>query len=189
VHTQQPDSKIITRLVKFISKQQDRQKIGTKIRHQLDKKSLFPVITKRSNLNHYRSLRHDPGMLLAEQIKYRKHELAYSHTGYSFVAFICSCFGALGLSSIRYLSVLAIFELRQHEAIPILRNQQGLDPLDDSGRDQYRANCFRASSARVAAAIAKATVMRLLALHLFRQFYDERSRPSFVSVVMKDIYI
>jgi hypothetical protein len=54
--------------------------------------------------------------------------------------------------------VLAMLKLRQHEAI---RNQQGLNPLDDSGRAQYWANCLRASSARAAAAMAKATVMRL----------------------------
>jgi hypothetical protein len=106
-----------------------------------------------------RTGQHDnPGMLAAEQTKYRKHELAYSHTGYSFVAFICSCFGALGPSAIRYLSVLAMLELRQYEA---LRNQQGLDPLDESERAQYRARCFKSSSARIAAAMAKATVMRL----------------------------
>jgi hypothetical protein len=73
----------------------------------------------------------NPGMLAAEQTKYRKHELAYSQTGYSFIAFICSCFEALGPSAILYLSVLAMLELRQHEAIC---NQQGLDPLDDSER-------------------------------------------------------
>ena len=79
-------------------------------------------------------------------------------TGYSFVAFVCSCFGALGPSALRYLWVLAMLELRQHEA---LRNLQGMDPLDDSERAQYRASCFRSSSARVAAAMAKATIMRL----------------------------
>jgi hypothetical protein len=57
---------------------------------------------------------HDnPGMLAAEQTKYRKHELAYSHTGYSFMAFICSYFRALGPLAICYLSVLAMLELRQ----------------------------------------------------------------------------
>jgi hypothetical protein len=56
-------------------------------------------------------------MLAAEQIKYRKHELANSHTGYSFVAL---CIWALCFF------VLAMLELREHEAI---RNQQGLDPL------------------------------------------------------------
>jgi hypothetical protein len=69
-----------------------------------------------------------------------------------------SCFGALGPSAIRYLWVLAMLELQQHEA---LRHAQGLDPLDDSERAQFPANCYRSSSARVAAAMAKATVMRL----------------------------
>jgi hypothetical protein len=106
-----------------------------------------------------RENKHDnPGMLAAEQAKYRKHELAYAHNGHSFVAIVCSCFGALGPSAIRYLSMLAMLELRQHEA---LRDKQGLDPLDDSERAQYRATCFRSSSARIAAAMAKATVMRL----------------------------
>jgi hypothetical protein len=46
----------------------------------------------RERLN-ARDHQHDnPEMFAAEQIIYRKHELAYSrHTGYSFVAFICSC--------------------------------------------------------------------------------------------------
>ena len=100
----------------------------------------------------------NPGMLDAEQTKYRKHEAQYAHTGYSFVAFVCSSFGALGPSAIRYLWALAMLELRQHEA---LRQKQGLDPLIESERAQYRANCYRSSTARVAAAMAKATVMRL----------------------------
>jgi hypothetical protein len=80
---------------------------------------------------------HDnPELLTAEQIKYRKHEAQYAQTGHSFVAFVCSCFGALGPSAIRYLWVLAMLELRQHEA---LRHIQGLDPLDDSERAQFRA--------------------------------------------------
>ena len=67
---------------------------------------------------------HDnPGLLTAEQTKYRKHEAQYAQTGHSFVAFVCSCFGALGPSAIRYLWVLAMLELRQHEA---LRHAQGL---------------------------------------------------------------
>jgi hypothetical protein len=73
-------------------------------------------------------------------------------------AFVCSCFGALGPSAIRYLWALAMLEIRQHEA---LRNAQGLDPLDDSERAQFRANCYRSSSAQVAAAMAKAAIMRL----------------------------
>jgi hypothetical protein len=100
----------------------------------------------------------NPGKFATEQTKCRKHELAYSHTGYWFVVFIRSCFLALEPSAIRYQSVLEILELRQHER---LRTQQGLDPSDDSERVQYRVNCFRSSSARIADAIAKAIVMRL----------------------------
>jgi hypothetical protein len=77
---------------------------------------------------------HDnPGLVIAEhwQNKYQKHEIAYAHMGYSFVAFMSSCFGALGPSALRYLSVLAMLELRQHEALRLLR---GMDPLDDSER-------------------------------------------------------
>ena len=101
----------------------------------------------------------NPGMNAAEEAKYRKHELQYAHVGYSFLAFVSSCFGALGPSAIRYLWALAMLELRQHET---LRNLQGLDPLLDSERAQYRAGCFRSSSARVAAAMTRATIMRLL---------------------------
>jgi hypothetical protein len=54
--------------------------------------------------------------------------------------------------------VLAMLELRQHEA---LRNVQGMDPLNDRERAQLRANCYRSSSARIAAGMAQATVMRL----------------------------
>ncbi len=43
----------------------------------------------------------NPGMLVAEQTKYRKHEAQYAQTGYSFVAFVCSGFGVLGPSAIR----------------------------------------------------------------------------------------
>ncbi len=75
---------------------------------------------------------------------------------------MCSCFGALGPSAISYLWVLAMLELRQHEA---LQNAQGLDPLDDSEQAQFRANCYRSSSARVSAAMAKAAVMRLTGTH------------------------
>jgi hypothetical protein len=49
-------------------------------------------------------------------------------------------------------------ELRQHET---LRQTHGMDPLDDSELAQFRANCYLSSSARVADAMAKATVMRL----------------------------
>jgi hypothetical protein len=106
-----------------------------------------------------RDNQHDnPGKFAAEQTKCRKHELAYSHTGYWFVVFICSCFLALEPSAIRYQSVLERMALRQHER---LRTQQGMDPSDDSERVQYWTNCFRSSSARIADAIAKSIVMRL----------------------------
>ncbi len=72
--------------------------------------------------------------------------------------FICSWFGALGPSALRYFTVLAMLELRQHAE---LRRLQGMDPLDDSERAQYRTNCFRASSARIATVMAKATIIRL----------------------------
>ena len=51
-----------------------------------------------------------------------------------------------------------MLESRQHEALGHL---QGMDPLDDRERAQFRATCYRSSSARIAAAMAKATVMRL----------------------------
>jgi hypothetical protein len=51
-----------------------------------------------------------------------------------------------------------MLELRQHEE---LRRQQGMNSLDDSERAQCRANCSRASSARIATVMAKATFMRL----------------------------
>jgi hypothetical protein len=98
------------------------------------------------------------GLWTAEQTKYRKNEAQYAQPGHSFVVFVCSCFGALVPSAIRYLRVLAMLELRQHEA---LRNAQGLNSLDDGERAQFRAHCYRFNSARVAAAMAKATVMRL----------------------------
>jgi hypothetical protein len=44
----------------------------------------------------------DPGMLDAAQAEYPKHEAQYAHTGYSFVAFVCSSFGSLGPSAIRF---------------------------------------------------------------------------------------
>ncbi len=89
-----------------------------------------------------------------------KHEIAYAsaHTGYSFAAFICSCFGALGPSAIRYLLMLAMLELGKHEA---LRRLQGMDPWAESERAQYRANWFRSSSESAAMVMAKANIERL----------------------------
>ncbi len=82
----------------------------------------------------------------------------------NFVAFICSCFGALGPSAVRYLSGLAMLELSEHNT---LRSHQGIDPSDDSERAQYRANFFRSSSARIATAMAKAQSCAWLVLHFF----------------------
>ncbi len=81
----------------------------------------------------------NPGMLAAEQSNYLKYYL-------------------------RYLSALAMLELREHKT---LRSHQGIDPSDDSERAQYRANCFRSSSARIATAMAKAQSCALLVLHFF----------------------
>jgi hypothetical protein len=82
----------------------------------------------------------------------------YDRVEYSFFPFVGSCFGALGTSAIRYLWSLAWLEQRQHA---VTRLFQGLDPLDDTARAQFRARCFRYSSARLGAVLAKATVMRL----------------------------
>ncbi len=56
---------------------------------------------------------------------------ATAGTGCTFVALVCSSFGALGPSAIQYLAVLATLELRQHEAA---RSLQGIDPLGASER-------------------------------------------------------
>ena len=100
----------------------------------------------------------NPGLLQAEAQKYRKHEVPYASAGYSFFPFVGSCFGALGPSAIRYLWSLSWLEQRQNA---LTRRLQGLDPLDDTARAQFRAQCFRYSSARIGAVLAKATVMRL----------------------------
>ena len=100
----------------------------------------------------------NPGLAAAEAQKYRKHEAAYVNIGYSFVAFVCSCFAAFGPSALRYMYVLAALELRQHLQV---RELHGLDPLTDAERSQYKAQCLRASTARVAGAMAKASIMRI----------------------------
>ena len=57
---------------------------------------------------------------------------------------------------------LADLELRRHNDY---RRQQGLDALEDpAARSQFRALCYRQISARIGNAVAKATVMRLLAI-------------------------
>jgi hypothetical protein len=81
--------------------------------------------------------------------------------------FVASCFGRLGLTAIRFLAALAQLELERHDQ---WLATQGLDPLVDPSvtvraQLEYRQLCFRHSSApsRLGHALAKATVMRLLA--------------------------
>ena len=54
---------------------------------------------------------------------------------------------------------LADLELRQHES---LLASQGLPPMDPSACSQFRAICYRQTSACIGHAVAKASVMRLL---------------------------
>jgi hypothetical protein len=77
------------------------------------------------------------------------------------VPFAASCFGVLGQLAARLRMALASLQLRQHEA---RRANIGLDPLpDESALSQFRALCFRQSSARIGHAIDRATVQHLLA--------------------------
>jgi hypothetical protein len=66
------------------------------------------------------------------------------------MALFCSSFSALEHSTVRYLWVLAMLELRQPW------QSAGYD----SDRAKYQASCFRPSAARIAAAMAKAAIMR-----------------------------
>ena len=50
--------------------------------------------------NAQENMHDNPGMLAAEQTKYRKHELESAHTGFSFVDIVCSCFGTFFCYSI-----------------------------------------------------------------------------------------
>ena len=100
-------------------------------------------------------------LILNEASKVNKHGPFYAPLGFSFLPFAASCFGGLGPAAIRFLYALADYELSQHDD---WLAQQGLDPLmDPSARAQYRHHGFRQSSACPGHAIAKATVMRLLA--------------------------
>ena len=56
------------------------------------------------------------------------------------------------------LYVLAFLELRQNDD---MLDKAGLPPLPPTDRSQFRARCFRQSSTRISAALAKATVMRI----------------------------
>ena len=104
----------------------------------------------------------NPGLDQQERIKINKHGPFYSPIGYSFLPFVASCFGSFGPTAVRSLFSLADLELRRHNDY---RRQQGLDALEDpAARSQFRALCYRQISARIGNAVAKATVMRLLAI-------------------------
>ncbi len=55
---------------------------------------------------------------MAEQTKYRRHEAQYAQTGHSVVAFMYSCFGALGPPAIRHLWVLAMLDNMKRCGMP-----------------------------------------------------------------------
>ena len=102
------------------------------------------------------------GLLQQEEVKNRKHFPFYAPIGFAFVPFVTSCFGSFGPTATRFLFALANLELLRHDES---RQRQGLDPLvDPSSRSQYRALCYRHLTARVGHAVAKATVVLLLAL-------------------------
>ena len=104
----------------------------------------------------------NPGLDQQERLKVNKHGPFYSPIGYSFLPFVASCFGSFGPTAVRFLFSLADLELRRHNEY---RRQQGLDALQDpAARSQFRSLCHRQISARLGHAVAKATVMRLLAI-------------------------
>ena len=119
-------------------------------------------------------------MLQQEQIKNRKHAEFYAPIGFAFFAFVVSCFGSFGPTAVRCIFSLADLELRQHES---LLASQGLLPMDPSARSQFRAICYRQTSARIGHAVAKASVMRLLGVprlplpQLIPSYALARNRP------------
>jgi hypothetical protein len=104
--------------------------------------------------------RYDNHTLAQKQTaKFTKHGHHYAWIGFAFVP--SSSYGTFGPTTVRLLMGLANEELRQHDSY---QTQVGLDPLvDPSARAQFRARCYRQSSARIGHALAKATVKRLLA--------------------------
>jgi hypothetical protein len=72
--------------------------------------------------------------------------------------------GSFGPTAFRCIFSLADLETRQHES---LLARQGLPPLDPSACSQFRAICYRQSSAHIGHAVAKASVMRLLGFLVF----------------------
>ena len=102
----------------------------------------------------------NPGLVLQEQIKNRKHADFYAPIGFAFFPFGVSCFGSFGPTAVRCLFSLADLELRRHDTQ--LARQRLSPMIDPSARSQFRAICYRQISARVGQAVAKATVVRLL---------------------------
>jgi hypothetical protein len=97
----------------------------------------------------------------SERSKETKHGPFYSPIGFSFLPFVASCFGSLGLTAIRFLAVLDHLEQEQHDQ---WLAAHGLDPLvDPSASAQYSQMCFLHTLARSEHALVKATVMCLLA--------------------------
>ena len=112
--------------------------------------------------NSRRNKDENPGLVQQERVKIAKHGPFYSPIGFSFLPFVTSCFGSFGPTAVRFLFSLADLELHRHNET---RRRQGLDPIQDPAtRSQFRALCYRQISARIGHAVAKATVMRLLAL-------------------------
>ena len=101
----------------------------------------------------------NPGLVQQEQIKNRKHAPFYAPFGFAFFAFVVSCFGSFGPTAVRCIFSLADLELWQHES---LLASPGFPPMDPSARSQFRAICYRQTSARICHAVAKASVLRLL---------------------------
>jgi hypothetical protein len=97
----------------------------------------------------------NPGQVQQEQNKNRKHAPFYA----PIFAFVVSFFGSFGPTAVRCIFSLADLEVRQHES---LLASQGLPHMDPSACSQFRAICYRQTSARIGHAVAKASVMRLL---------------------------
>ena len=125
---------------------------------------MVPLVNSMGTWTHAKSRTKDkienPGLVLQEQIKNRKHADFYAPIGFAFFPFVVSYFGSFGPTAVRCVFSLADFELRQHDS---QLAKQHLPPmLDPSARPQCRAICYRQISARIRQAVAKATVMRLL---------------------------
>jgi len=112
----------------------------------------------KSHWNQDRTKLLNPSLAQKEQGKDTKHASNYAKIGYGFFPFVLGSFGGIGDSAARFLQTLAFCETQQNDD---LRAKTGLPPLDPSDRSQFRARCFRYSSARISAVLAKATVLRL----------------------------